>query len=63
MLAIGIEICQNRCMIKNTSPILKALRLAANDEKSAVEFLERERWGSTPACPRCGSVEVYQMTG
>ena len=50
-------------MIKKTSPILQALRLAANDEKAAVEFLERQRWGTTPACPRCGVVDVYQMTG
>src|SRR6266436_10081067 len=48
-------------MIKKTSPILEALRLAANDEKSAVEFLERERWGTSPGCPRCGDMNVYQM--
>src|ERR1700686_2407538 len=48
-------------MIKKTSPILEALRVAANDEKSAVEFLERQRWGSSPFCPRCESSEVYQM--
>lgn len=29
----------------------------------AVAFLERERWGRSPACPRCGSVDVYQMVG
>jgi transposase-like protein len=48
-------------MIKKTSPILEALRVAANDEKSAVEFLERQRWDSSPFCPRCESSEVYQM--
>lgn len=50
-------------MVKNTSPILKALRQAANDEAQAVAFLEQQRWGVAPACPRCGSVEVYQMIG
>jgi transposase-like protein len=50
-------------MIKKTSPILEALRVAANNEKSAVEFLERQRWENTPACPRCESSEVYQMMG
>jgi transposase-like protein len=50
-------------MIKNTSPILSALRAAANDELAAVEFLEQRRWGQTPACPLCGSVAVYKMTG
>jgi transposase-like protein len=32
------------------------------NEAAAVAFLEAQRWGSTPACPRCGSVNVYQMT-
>ena len=49
-------------MIKNTSPILKALRVAAMDETAAVEFLETYRWGSAPACPTCGDANVYKMT-
>jgi transposase-like protein len=48
-------------MIKKASPILKALRSAANDEPSAVSFLEKQRWGNDPACPRCGDMDVYQM--
>jgi len=48
-------------MIKNTSPILSALRQAANSEALAVAFLEQQRWGDAPACPRCGVVDVYQM--
>src|SRR5260221_2281695 len=48
-------------MIKNTSPILAALRKATISEADAVEFIERERWGNAPACPRCGAVEVYKM--
>jgi transposase-like protein len=50
-------------MIKNASPILNALRIAANSEKEAVEFMERQRWADAPACPRCGSAAVYQMRG
>src|SRR5438552_12515955 len=49
-------------MIKKTSPILKALRAATIDEAAAVEFLERQRWGTEPACPRCGDMNVYPMT-
>jgi transposase-like protein len=48
-------------MVKNPSPILSALRKAANSEALAVEFMEQQRWGSAPACPRCGSAAVYQM--
>lgn len=43
------------------SPILQALKAATVDEQRAVEFLERHRWGSEPACPRCGDVDVYMM--
>src|SRR5215467_1989986 len=48
-------------MIKNRSAVLEALRKAANSEAEAVEFLERQRWGDEPACPRCGDMSVYQM--
>ena len=50
-------------MIKNTSEVLSALRKAAVNEAQAVAFLEHQRWGDTPACPRCGDVSVYKMTG
>jgi len=49
-------------MIKNASPILSALRAATLDERSAVEFLEQQRWADAPACPHCGDVNVYKMT-
>lgn len=49
-------------MVKNPSPILAALRAANIDERAAVEFLEAQRWGDAPACPRCGDVSVYKMT-
>ena len=48
-------------MIKNTSPILAALKIAANSEQQAVEFLEQQRWSDAPACPRCGDANVYKM--
>ncbi|HTL00712.1 MAG TPA: IS1595 family transposase [Vicinamibacterales bacterium] len=48
-------------MVKNTSPILSALRVAANSEADAVRFLEAQRWADAPACPRCGDANVYQM--
>jgi transposase-like protein len=49
-------------MVKNTSPILDALRKATISETAAVEFLEQQRWGDAPACPRCGAADVYKMT-
>lgn len=48
-------------MKKNRSAVLEALRNASVSEPLAVAFLERQRWGDCPACPKCGSVEVYQM--
>jgi transposase-like protein len=42
---------------------LKILSEAATDERKAAEYLEARRWGDSPACPRCGSVDVYRMTG
>jgi transposase-like protein len=48
-------------MIKNASPVLAALKHAAVSEPLAVAFLEQQRWGDAPACPRCGLADVYQM--
>jgi transposase-like protein len=41
--------------------IVNALPLACSDEKAAVEFMEKQRWGNKPFCPLCGGFEVYQM--
>ncbi len=30
-------------------------------EQASVEYMERQRWGDSPACPRCGDMAVYQM--
>ena len=43
------------------SKLVGEIPLACSDEKAAVEFFEKQRWGDTPACVRCGSVNVYQM--
>lgn len=48
-------------MVKNASPVLSALKAASLSEHAAVEFLEMHRWNGTPACPRCGSADVYMM--
>jgi transposase-like protein len=50
-------------MVKNASPILIALQKATINETAAVEFMEQHRWGSAPACPRCGDANVYKMAG
>ena len=43
------------------SPTVAEIPLACSDELSAVEFFENQRWGDTPCCVKCGSVDVYQM--
>lgn len=42
-------------------PVLEELPLACADEKAAVEFMEKQRWGDHPHCPHCGDESVYQM--
>jgi len=46
---------------EHESEILKDLPEACSSEASAVEFIERLRWNSCPACPRCGDTGVFQM--
>jgi transposase-like protein len=43
------------------SEIIRQLPLACQNETAAVEFLEAQRWGNTPACVHCGSTTVYKM--
>lgn len=43
------------------SEIVAELPTVCGDERMAVEFMEQKRWGDTPACPRCGDTDVYQM--
>ena len=48
-------------MKKPKSQVLMELRNAAADETKAVAFLEGQRWGDEPYCPRCGDMNVYRM--
>lgn len=54
-----------KTLVQNQStkgdPIISALPKACQDEKAAVEFMEKQRWGDHPACPHCGDLDVYQM--
>ena len=50
---------QNRST-KN-DPVIQEIPAACADEKAAVEFMEKQRWGNNPCCPRCGSINVYKM--
>lgn len=43
------------------SATVKEIPMACADELAAVEFLEKQRWGKTPCCAHCGSVDVYKM--
>ncbi len=47
---------------KDATGALQVLPEACADEMKAVEFFEKQRWGDTPACPRCGDTNVYKMT-
>lgn len=44
------------------SEIVAAIPAACSDETLAVEFFERQRWGDSPACPRCGDTDVFKVT-
>lgn len=46
---------------ENKDDIVRELPAACSDETLAVEFMERRRWGHSPACPRCGDTAVRQM--
>lgn len=43
------------------NPEIELAQRAMVDEEAAVEFWERHRWGDSPACIRCGSVDVYKI--
>jgi transposase-like protein len=45
------------------SELEQRLPIACADERAAVQFMEEQRWGDSPTCPRCGVVgECYKMT-
>lgn len=41
--------------------VIAEMPAACSDERTAVEFFERKRWGDSPACPRCGDLDVIQL--
>jgi transposase-like protein len=41
--------------------LLAKLPLACTVESAAVAFFEEQRWGDSPACPRCGDTDVRMM--
>src|SRR6266849_6254703 len=43
------------------SDVIEQIPIACSDELAAVEFFEKQRWGITSCCIRCGSVDVYKM--
>lgn len=45
---------------KSDFPI-QELPAACSDEPTAVEFMEKHRWGEYPGCPHCGDMDVYKM--
>ena len=48
--------------VANKQSALEArIPLACADESAAVAFLEAQRWGDTPNCPRCGDTDVAMM--
>jgi transposase-like protein len=46
---------------RKSSPLDAKIPTACSDELAAVEFLEAQRWGETPNCPRCGDTDVSMM--
>src|SRR6185437_15836678 len=46
---------------RKSSPLDAKIPEACSDELAAVEFLEAQRWGETPNCPRCGDTDVRKM--
>lgn len=43
------------------SAIVEQIPVACSNELAAVEFLEHQRWGTSPCCVHCGSVNAYKM--
>lgn len=63
MYKIGIMAKKQTKPGQSNNRVLQEIPKACQDELTAVEFLERQRWGNTPACPRCGDLDVAKMTG
>jgi transposase-like protein len=50
-----LKVASKKTALKSSIP------LACADETAAVAFLEAQRWGDTPNCPRCGDTDVAMM--
>ena len=48
---------------QTNNEVLQEIPQSCIDETAAVEFMEKQRWGNMPACPRCGYIEVHKMKG
>ena len=46
---------------QTNNEVLQEIPKACIDETAAVEFMEKQRWGNMPACPRCVCIEVHKM--
>jgi len=46
---------------RDKSEQVRELPKACSDEVAAVEFLEKQRWGQHPYCPRCESRRVHKL--
>ena len=54
---------RQRSVATAKSDLVARLPRACSDEAAAVEFMEEQRWGESPACPKCGvEGECYKMT-
>jgi hypothetical protein len=43
-----------------TDKVIAEIPLVCADERAAVEFMQKQRWGDHVGCPRCGAMNVYQ---
>jgi transposase-like protein len=43
------------------SETVKQMPVICSNELAAVEFLEQTRWGDSPCCVHCGSVDVFKL--
>ena len=65
MPLLNYNVSMSKSKVQNRStkndPVIQELPIACANEKAAVEFIEKQRWGDHPACPRCGDMNVYKM--
>jgi len=52
---------RNTKVANDKTAIIRSIPKACLDETAARDFLETMLWGTSPACPKCGVTDVYQM--